>query len=48
MSQKSKGLAERIKGGGGGGKMVILSTSTSTQIPNPKTSEKKQHKQTTQ
>ena len=43
----SKGLAERIKGGGGG-KMVILSTSTSTQIPNPKTSEKKQHKQTTQ
>ena len=34
-------------GGGGGGKRVILSTSTSTQIPNHKTSEKndisKQH-----
>ena len=29
-----------MEGGGGGGKIVILSTSTSTEIPNHKTSQK--------
>ena len=43
---KERIVGREKSGGGGGGKIVILSTSTSTQIPNHKTSSKARDLQT--